>query len=101
MMKTTAKIIALWADVPSDERVQLEDQIMERALMLWHKKGHAHRNALNAWLQAEREILAQKEQARFTRSWKLERASLTLKRTERRIKIRSETFNPRRIVADN
>ena len=63
-MKTTTEPIRNLADLPSDERMQLEDQIMERALALWHKKGYAHRNALNALLQAEREILAQKGTAR-------------------------------------
>ena len=48
------------ADLPSDERMQLEDQIWKRALALWRKRGRAHRNALNALLQAEREVLAQR-----------------------------------------
>jgi hypothetical protein len=63
-MKTTTRPIPNLADLPSDERMQLEDQIMKRALALWRKRGHAHRNALNALLQAEREILAQKRTGR-------------------------------------
>jgi hypothetical protein len=59
-MKTAPQPIPNLTDLPSAERMQLEDQIMERALALWHKKGHAHQNALNALLQAEREVLAQK-----------------------------------------
>ncbi len=61
MMKTTAKTIPNLAGMPADECMQLEDQIMERALVLWRKKGHGHRNALKALLQAERELLAQKQ----------------------------------------
>jgi hypothetical protein len=82
-MKTTTRPIPDLAGLPPGEPMQLEDQIMERALALWHKKGHAHRNALNALFQAEREILAQREPPEVTRDWRLERASLTLKRTER------------------
>jgi hypothetical protein len=67
-MKTTTRPIPNLAGLPSDERMQLEDQIMERALALWHKKGHAHRNALNALLQAEREIMAQKRTGKV-HSW--------------------------------
>jgi hypothetical protein len=57
--KTTVKIIAHWADMPPGKRMQLQDQVMKRALELWHKKGRGHRDALAAWLQAEREVLAQ------------------------------------------
>jgi len=60
MTKTTVKAIPNLTDLPADECMRLEDQIMERALVLWHKKGHAHRNARKALLQAEREILVQK-----------------------------------------
>lgn len=59
-MKTATKAIPNLADLPSDEQMQLEDLIFERALALWHKRGHGHRDALNALLQAEREVLAQK-----------------------------------------
>jgi hypothetical protein len=81
-MKTATQPIPDLADVTSAERMQLEDQIMERALAIWHKKGHAHQNVLNALLQAKREILAQKT-GHAPRSWKLKRVRLTLKRTER------------------
>ena len=60
-MKTITRPIPKLADLPPDECMQLEDQIMERALTLWNKKGHAHRNALNALLQAEREMFALKK----------------------------------------
>ncbi len=63
-MKTTTKITANPAALPTGERMQLEDQIMERALALWRKKGRAHLNAPDALLQAEREILAQNGTAR-------------------------------------
>ena len=36
--------------------MQLEDQIMRRALEVWRKKVRGRQDALNAWLQAEREI---------------------------------------------
>jgi len=77
------KAIPNLVDLPLDEYMQLEDRIMERALALWHKEGHAHRNAPDALLQVEREILAQRELPGLTRSRKFERASLTLKRSER------------------
>jgi hypothetical protein len=59
-MKTITRPVSNLADLPSNERLQLEDQIWERALALWRKRGYAHRNALNALLQAEREVLAQR-----------------------------------------
>ncbi|MGD0252658.1 MAG: hypothetical protein ABSC01_08170 [Verrucomicrobiota bacterium] len=43
VMKTATKAIPNLADLPSDERMQLEDQIWERALALWRKRGSAHR----------------------------------------------------------
>jgi len=61
VIKTTARPILNLADLPSDERMELEDRITERALALWRKKGHGHRNALDALLQAEREVLARKK----------------------------------------
>lgn len=64
-MKTTTRPIPKLADLPSDECMQLEDQIWERALALWRKRGHAHKNALNALLQAEREVLAHKGTGKF------------------------------------
>jgi hypothetical protein len=64
-MKTATKATPNLADLPSDERIQLEDQIFKRALALWRKRGRAHRDALNALLQAERELLAQKGTGRF------------------------------------
>ena len=64
-MKTATKAIPNLTDLPSDERMQLEDQIFKRALALSHKKGHGHRDALNALLQAEREVLAQKGTGRL------------------------------------
>jgi hypothetical protein len=59
-MKTTTSPILNLADLPSAERMQLEDHIMERALALWRKRRHGHQNALKALLQAEREVLARK-----------------------------------------
>jgi hypothetical protein len=64
-MKAATKAIPNLADLPSDERMQLEDQIFKRALALWHKRGHGHRDALNALLQAEHEVLAQKRTGRL------------------------------------
>jgi hypothetical protein len=59
MIKTAAtKLMPNPADLASDERMQLEDQIYKRALALWHERGYGHRDALNALLQAEREVLA-------------------------------------------
>lgn len=55
-MKTTVKKFVNLADLPAEERMQLEDKIMERALALWHKKGRHHLDALSAFRQAEREI---------------------------------------------
>jgi hypothetical protein len=51
MMKTAAtKGMPNPADLPSDERMQLEDQIFKRTLALWHKRRHGHRDVLNALL---------------------------------------------------
>jgi hypothetical protein len=57
-MSTTVKKIVNPADLPTEERIQLEDKIMERALALWRKKGPEHVDALNAYRQAEREIFS-------------------------------------------
>jgi len=59
--KADTGVIPNLAGLPPDERTRLEDQITERAFTLWRRKGHAHRNALNALLQAEREVLAGKQ----------------------------------------
>jgi len=37
----------------------LEDEIMQRALALWRRKGKEHVDALTAWRRAEREVLGQ------------------------------------------
>jgi hypothetical protein len=37
--------------------MELEDKIMERALVLWRKKGRHYLDAIHAWHQAEREII--------------------------------------------
>ena len=58
-MRTTSKKIFNPADLPAQKWMQLEDQVMERALELWHKKGPAHLNAFIAWSQAEHEIFGQ------------------------------------------
>jgi hypothetical protein len=47
------------ADCSLYERMKLEDQIMERALALWRKRGRGHRNALDALHQVKCEVLAQ------------------------------------------
>jgi hypothetical protein len=60
VMKPLTRAILNLADLPLDERMELNDQITERALALWRKKGRGHRNALDALLQAEREVLARK-----------------------------------------
>jgi hypothetical protein len=44
-------------DLPSDERLKLEDQIMERALALWRRKQTLRLTALAALRRAERETL--------------------------------------------
>jgi len=45
----------------TDQVARIEDRIMARALALWHESGRGRRSALDAWLQAERELLPQKE----------------------------------------
>jgi hypothetical protein len=62
-MKTPAKSIPNLANLSSNERMELEDQIEQRAFALWRKKGHGHRDALNALRQAEREVLTPREQS--------------------------------------
>lgn len=59
-MKTNPKAIPNLRSPPPAGCMRLEDQIMERALVIWRIKGHGHQNALKALLQAEREILTQK-----------------------------------------
>jgi hypothetical protein len=54
--KFTSTIIAEPSDMSEGKRMQLEDQIMRRALEVWRKKVRGRQDALNAWLQAEREI---------------------------------------------
>jgi hypothetical protein len=56
-MKAAPKTIPVPKPLP-DQIMRIEDRIMARALALWHGKGQARRNAVNAWLQAERELLA-------------------------------------------
>lgn len=58
-MRTTTKAVSGLAGSVSDEQMQLEDQIMERALALWHKKGRRHRDAPKALRQARRELFIQ------------------------------------------
>lgn len=62
-MNTPTNTIPALADLPSDDYRDLEDRIMARALAMWRKKGHGHRNVLTALRQAERELLAGKNQA--------------------------------------
>jgi hypothetical protein len=57
-MKTKARPTNKTGGLTMEKRLDLEDQIMERALALWRKPGPGHRNALNAWLEAEQEVLA-------------------------------------------
>ncbi|MGB7747992.1 MAG: hypothetical protein WBN75_11965 [Verrucomicrobiia bacterium] len=59
MKETIIEIITHWADMPPGRRMRLQDQIVNQALKLWHKKGRGRRDAMTAWLQAEREVLAQ------------------------------------------
>jgi hypothetical protein len=61
VMKSVTRAILNLADLPLDERMELNDQITEQALALWRKKGRGHLNALDALLQAEREMLARKK----------------------------------------
>jgi hypothetical protein len=72
-IKTTVKAVPGLAGRVSEKWMRLEDQIMERALVLWHKKGRSHRNALKALLQARREILI-KNHANPTRRTGLEQS---------------------------
>jgi len=58
-MKTKPRATNKKAGLTVEKQLDLEDQIMERALAVWRKPGRGHRNALNAWLQAEQEVLAQ------------------------------------------
>jgi len=45
-----------------NQSMRIEDRIMARALALWHEGGRGRRNALDAWFQAERELLPQKKE---------------------------------------
>jgi hypothetical protein len=54
--KSSSTIIADPSDMSEGKRMQLEDQIMKRALDLWRKKARGRQDALTVWLQAEREI---------------------------------------------
>lgn len=62
-MKPSAKSIPNLANLSSNERMELEDQIEQRAFALWRKKGHGHRDALSALRQAEREVLIPRKQS--------------------------------------
>jgi hypothetical protein len=59
MTKTTLKTLPRLTGLGPEAWMRLEDQIMARALELWRKKGRGRRNALQAMLQAKREILIQ------------------------------------------
>ena len=56
-MKAAPKTIPVPKPIP-DQIMRIEDRIVARALALWHGKGRARRNAVNVWLQVEREPLA-------------------------------------------
>jgi Protein of unknown function (DUF2934) len=70
-MKTKARPTNKTGGLTVEKRLDLEDQIMERALALWRKPGPGHRNALNAWLQAEQEVLVQERMRQATRKFNL------------------------------
>jgi hypothetical protein len=59
-MQTTTMTTFSLADLPSGERMKLEDQIMERALALWRNKQSSRLSALDALHRAERETLKSK-----------------------------------------
>jgi hypothetical protein len=65
-MKTKARPTNKTGGLTVEKRLDLEDQIMERALALWRKPTRGHRNALNAWLQAEQEVLVQERMTQVT-----------------------------------
>jgi hypothetical protein len=46
------------AGMSTQERIMLEDKIMERALTLWRKTGKAHLNPLQAFRKTKSEIFS-------------------------------------------
>ena len=55
-MRTATTKIPGPARLPAGEMIRLEDQILNRAMALWHQKGRTHMNAFAAWSQAEYEV---------------------------------------------
>jgi hypothetical protein len=48
---------------PLSETLTFEEKVRQRAQQLYEKRGSAPGHALDDWLQAERELLAQREAA--------------------------------------
>ena len=87
---------------PTDDRhLGLAEQIMARALALWHGNGPVRQSPREAWLQAEREVLS------WNKANSSDAARLTLgtgpalKEAELRIKFCSETLTGEVAVAVN
>jgi hypothetical protein len=66
-LPTTTMTTFSLADLPSGQRMKLEDQIMERALALWCNRRTARFSALHALRQAEREIFKSKYRGKSRR----------------------------------
>lgn len=54
-------------ELRASQWLRLEEEILERAFVLWRRKGRAHMDALKALRQAEQEILSQEKKFRITK----------------------------------
>ena len=92
--------MAALVEPPFDENMRMEGRIMARALALWHGMGRGRRNALDAWPYAERGVSAPKmDRLHLLPSHRSRLPGLM--RTERRIKICSETWFADEVVAES